>query len=440
VNGGIPLSSRTYLARPSLAPLWLALRKRLENNELTVRGSVVVELDYESAEDLSGLLGRVLGPGRRSVSLPELDAALRSSAVAQGLVTVVAELTGGPLLDRKAASRARRVEKLGLWTTWEAAVAESGLGAAPWLSRWQEGVRRAGLLSRAGDGAGGVIHRTVAVLQMLAATIPLGDRNADAVAEAWPATPSFELAELASRACADAHALDDGQLTAALVLRALAAASGEDIPRTPAARRELWAMAGVTPDAVSGTVLAWSVRPPGEHPWAKAMRARSDLGVVTHVTLQEWHAAADCMWAAPGGQVFVCENPQVLQAAARAGSTSPLLCTSGNPATVAIKVLDRLVAGGVTVRYHGDFDTAGVRIAGRLFDRGALPWRYAAEDYLATVANAQLPLTGAVPETPWCPDLAKAMQCHQVAVHEEAQLDTLLADLAHRSSPGQGEG
>jgi Protein of unknown function N-terminus (DUF3323) len=126
---------------------------------------VILELDYQAAEDLSGLLGRMIGPGRRNVSLTELDTALRSSAVAHGLVTVVAELTGGPLTDKKAASRAIRDEKLDVWANWEAAVVESGLDAAPWVSRWQDGVRRTGLLSRAGEEADAVTRRTLAVLR-----------------------------------------------------------------------------------------------------------------------------------------------------------------------------------------------------------------------------------------------------------------------------------
>ncbi|MFK0246831.1 TIGR02679 family protein [Amycolatopsis azurea] len=431
----IPATAHAYLARPSFGELWKALRKRLENTELAVRGSVSIDLGYQAAEDLSGLLGRVIGEGRARVALPELDAALRSSVVAQGLVTVVAEMTGGPLVDRRAASRAERDRKLDVWAAWEAALGESGLAAAPWVAQWQDGVRRAGLLSRAGDDAGAVIDRTVAVLRVLATNLPLADRDTEMMAAALPAPPSFELAELASRACSDAHALDDGQLAAALVLRAIAAASGEAVPRTPAARRELWALAGVAPDTVSGTVLAWSVRPPGGHPWAAMMRARSDLGLVTHVTLQEWHAAADQLWADPRDEVFVCENPQILQAAARAGTGRPLLCTSGNPATVALRVVDRLIAEGAVVRYHGDFDPAGLRIAARLFDRGARPWRFGAEDYLAAVSSARLPLTGVVPETPWSPGLVAAMEKHQVAVHEEALVDTLLADL---TAPEEG--
>ncbi|MEJ2855525.1 MULTISPECIES: DUF2399 domain-containing protein [unclassified Saccharothrix] len=196
----------------------------------------------------------------------------------------------------------------------------------------------------------------------------------------------------------DAHALDDGQVTAAVVLRAVAAA-----------RRDLWSAVGGSPDAVSGALSTWAARPPGDDPWSVMMRARADLGLVTHVTAQEWRAGANRPWVVAGQEVFACENPQVLQAAARAGTSMPLLCTSGNPVTVALHALDRLIADGATVRYHGDFDVAGIQIAKRLFDRGVRPWRYAGGDYLDAVVSARLPLGGPVPDTPWSLGLAEVL-------------------------------
>lgn len=424
----IPAPARDYLA--GLQPLWLLVRKRLEGNGLSATGVVVVDLDYQGAEDLSGLLGRAVPQGRTRIRLAELDAVLRASAIAHGLVTVVAELTGGPLVDRKAASKEREVTKLDLWAFWERAVAKSGLDAAPWIPVWRDGLRRTGLLSRAGDEAETVIRQAMAVLRTLTPTVPLASRTPGAVADAVPVESAFELAELAGAVCGDAHALDDGQLTAAVVLRAIAAATGMPLPTTAVARRELWSAVGVSPDAVSGTLLTWAVRPPGDDPWSVMMRARADLGLVTHVTAQEWRAGGNRPWVVAGQEVFACENPQVLQAAARASTSMPLLCTSGNPVTVALHALDRLIADGATVRYHGDFDVAGIQIARRLFDRGVLPWRYAAGDYLSAVASARLPLGGPVPDTPWSPGLAEAMREHRVAVHEEAVLALLLDDLS----------
>jgi uncharacterized protein (TIGR02679 family) len=139
-------------------------------------------------------------------------------------------------------------------------------------------------------------------------------------------------------------------------------------------------------------------------------------------------------WASRGERVHVCENPQVVQAAVRAGATKPVLCMSGNPATVATLALDKLVADGADVVYHGDFDVAGVRIADRLFTRGLRPWRFTDRDYLAALAStdssSSLPLNGEVPNTSWNPELASVMRSRGLAVHEEALLEHLLRDLA----------
>jgi len=243
-----------------------------------------------------------------------------------------------------------------------------------------------------------------------------------------------DLGALASEMTGDAHGLDDGRPLAAVVLRGVAAARGVAPPESPADRRALWAAVGVSTDAVSGTVMTWALRPPDVDAWSASLRARADLGLVTHLTVQELRspAASGAALVRPGAVVSVCENPQVLQAAARAGVVGPLVCTSGNPSAAGWLLLDRLVEDGGDVRYHGDLDWPGVSIAARVLARGARPWRLAAVDYESAVAasgGTGLPLAGPPVPTPWDDGLSAAMRRRAVAVHEEAVLTTLLADL-----------
>lgn len=245
----------------------------------------------------------------------------------------------------------------------------------------------------------------------------------------------WELAELASRCTGDSHGLDDGRVTPVLVLRAAAAALEVPVPETAAGRRDLSGRLGVTADHVSGTVLAWALRPPGDDPWSAMMRARADLDVVTHLTLQELRgpAAAASAWCDDGAVVSVVENPQVLQAAAKARVPGVLLCTSGNPSAAGWVLLRRLIEAAAVVRYHGDFDWPGVAIAGRVLTAGAAPWLMAAADYSAAVSglpsDTRLALSGTPVATAWDPRLAVEMQRLGVAVHEELILGTLLEDL-----------
>lgn len=246
--------------------------------------------------------------------------------------------------------------------------------------------------------------------------------------------PQWELAELAGRCVGDAHGLDDGRLTATVVLRAAAAACGVPVPETAAARRDLWARIGVIPDLLSGTVLVWGLRPPGDDPWSRMMRDRADLGLVTHLTLHELNGAAGGVPLADTDvSVFSCENPQVVQAAARMGAVSPLICLAGNPSSAGWITLRRLVEAGAAVRYHGDFDWPGIAIAGRVLAAGVAPWRMSVADYLQALEelprDAAPELTGTPVVTPWEPGLAAVMQSRNVAVHEEATLPLLLAGL-----------
>jgi uncharacterized protein (TIGR02679 family) len=124
--------------------------------------------------------------------------------------------------------------------------------------------------------------------------------------------------------------------------------------------------------------------------------------------------------------VLVCENPRVLEAAAeRGGGRTPVVCTSGQPALVVLDVLGELQ--GAELRYHGDFDWAGVAIANRLIAvAGVTPWRMSAADYERGLAGAALPLVGASVEPVWDAELGAAMRHHGIAVHEEAVLPDLL--------------
>ncbi|MBB6471186.1 uncharacterized protein (TIGR02679 family) [Sphaerisporangium rubeum] len=374
------------------------------------------------------MLGKSFSAGRIRVPLNELDLALRSSPAAAGLVTVVGQLTEGDLVDRVAARETARASWAGIWAALDAALSVAGVVDADWAPAFTEGVRRSGLLTRAGVEAA-----TVAVAQFSAVLAECTASSA-LFAAADTTQSSWELAELAGRCAGDAHALDDGRLASSLMLRAAAAASGVPAPVSAEERRNLWARLGVTTDLLSSSVLSWYLRPPGPDPWSEMMRVRAGLKLVTHLSLYELRGAAkDKHLSVPGTHVFACENPQILQAAARTEVPVPLICFAGNPSVAALTTLRRLIDGGVTVHYHGDFDWPGVAITARLLTIGAKPWRMSADDYSNAVTTRPpdmvLPLTGTPAPTPWEPALADVMSRRNIAIHEETVLPTLLNDL-----------
>lgn len=396
------------LRDPALQPVWVVVRRQLEATGLRADGAVTVSLGEVDADLLGGVLGRRLRPGRRRLPLADLDAALRRSPAAVALVDVVTEL-GGPLRNRpaeRAAAVGRRQEIEDVWGTLLAGV---GLAGAPWVPRWTAGLRTDGLLTSASRESLPVAVAAVARMLSDPATRTLG--------------------ELAALVAGDAHALDAGRRAGTIALRGLAAARDEPAPTTADQRTRLWGQLGVRTDDVSGTVLVLGWRPPGSNRWAGMMRERAELGLVTHLTLRELQAAGG-PWDRPGAVVHACENPQVVQAAADRAVPGPLVCLQGNPSAAGAFLIERLLEDGARVQYHGDFDWPGLAIAGRLLARGVHPWRLTAADYLAALpAGAGVPLTGAEIPTLWDPPLQEALRQHARAVHEEAVLDVLLADL-----------
>ncbi len=118
------------------------------------------------------------------------------------------------------------------------------------------------------------------------------------------------------------------------------------------------------------------------------------------------------------------------------GSRAVVVCTAGNPTVVVSTLLSRLVSDGAVLRYHGDFDWPGVAIANRVIGAsGATAWRMKAADYEGALAAAGasvvelLPLEGRPIAAVWDADLSASMERAGLAVHEEAVLDVMVADL-----------
>jgi uncharacterized protein (TIGR02679 family) len=86
------------------------------------------------------------------------------------------------------------------------------------------------------------------------------------------------------------------------------------------------------------------------------------------------------VFRASASDVYVCENPSILIAAADAlGQRSrPLICTNGRPSAAAVRLLNRLAESGTSLHIRADDDTAGQEIVNAL--RSSIPstqlWRY----------------------------------------------------------------
>jgi len=412
-------TARSWLARPELARLWDKLHDRLQRNGIAVRGRVVItDASHAEREALSLLMGRAYPAGRITIALADLDARLRSSAAGCGVADVVAELRG-QLTNKPALRSARQAQREQVWAAADEAMRAAGLAEATWAPDWLDEIRRGGALSRlAPNRAVWLLTQAVTVLSRLVA----GETG-------------ISRGELAERVTGTAHGLDDDTVLARLVLRGLARSRGEEFPHDARGRRELWEAAGAGTDQVWSTALTCGLLPMGGDWPARMLRERSLANAETHLTMRDLRRI---QWRLPPGtEVFVCENPRIVEAAADAGCRRPLVCASGNPSTTVLALLDALTAAGARLAYRGDFDWPGVAMANRILTRyNARPWRMAAVDYEQHVRAARdrgtplQQLSGQPVVAGWDPELAPAMQALGVGVQEESALELLVTDLA----------
>ncbi len=405
------------LDAPALARLWDAAADRLQRNGLRAAGVITLDgLAREERHALSGLIGRHLVGDRARVDMAALDERLRSTGSAPGLVAAV-EARRGPLVDYKGERAAAVERRSALWAAARQELTTKGLVGQPWVEAWLESIRT--VVGRVpAIRAEAVLRRAVGGM----ARLP------------WSAGPRIGRTEFASAIAGSSHALDDGSVLGALILRAIAAVLDVPAPSSAVERRSLWEQAGVQSDEVSTTVLTLGLRPAGPSAVAMAIAARSDAECESHLTLRDLRRLDRLVSRGTG--VWVCENPRVLEAAMDAGTRAVMVCTAGNPVVAVTMLLDQLSADGARLRYRGDFDWPGVAIANRVVGRyGAEPWRMRTSDYEAALATAgagivELPtLTGTPVGASWDATLAPAMTRAGRAVHEELIIEHLVADL-----------
>lgn len=403
-GGGAGAADR--LARPDLAPLLEALARRFGNGDVPVSVSL-----RGLPDDTRRAIADLLGTDR----VPRTDGRVRVDRIlyALGVASVddlraVVESLLGPLPDRRAEREAQRSAIGALWRWLEAESVGLPLGANGSLTAWVERQRLTG-------ARGGVethrrrLERAVAVLAALPAD-------------------GISLAALAADRAGDPHALDQGRSVAAIVLDAIATATGVDRPGDAEAVRLLWETVGVVPDPLSSTVLALGLPGGDATPldrWLAAAAAAGEPVVLSLSNLRRWPVPP----LAPGSCAFVFENPSLIaEAAARGWSGPPLVCSSGRPTVAVVTLLRQLGAAGATLYQHADFDPAGLAITSWLAERaGTMPWRMAGSDYVLAAGCASTgTLAGSPPETPWDPALAEQLARRNVAVFEEAIRQWLL--------------
>jgi uncharacterized protein (TIGR02679 family) len=407
------------------APL-LALRRRLRQKfeRGDANGNIesfrMSNLTPDEHAALASLLGRSARfSSSMQVDVGAIDAALQRVGIA-GSLREALELIDGPIVHIETARR--NAEAL-----WSQVISECSHAALSELLHASAGF---GLLKRLSGRDADTARRLCT--------------GAEAVLRALPANGTTR-AQLAANTLGDAHALDNGRATATLVLavwrdiiaplpeidEAAQAADADGLVPTEAANernRDIWARAGVLVNELARPALLLNLCASTNARFTKAS------GEPDYASLRVLLRSPPC-WNVGGQDVFVCENPNLIAIAAdRLGrSCAPMICTDGMPAAAQRTLLRQMVRAGARLRYHGDFDWPGLRIANHVIrEYAARPWQFGASDYATAVQAAPRPgliLEGSPVVSSWDEELGTLMQAHQLSIAEESVTDLLLRDL-----------
>ena len=316
-----PRSALDRLGAAELAPLVDELARRFAEGTMPVMVTLrsLTFMERMLLADLFGL-ARMPSPTAR-VRVSRLVDALGLDSV-EALRAVIEELRG-PLRDHRAERAAGRAARQDLWSWLEAAARQVPLfkDAPGAVAVWVERVRAQG-------PRGGVeVHRRRL-------------EQALAVLHAVPADDA-PLAAFANDRAGDPHALDRGRRLAALVLDAVALATGAPLPTGAESARHLWETVGVAPDPLSSTVLALGL--PGDGvpaplgPWLVAAEEAGEPVVLTLAQLRRWPLPP----LPAGTTAYVVENPSLVAEAARISWSGrpPLICSAGRPTVAVVTML-----------------------------------------------------------------------------------------------------
>jgi uncharacterized protein (TIGR02679 family) len=189
-----------------------------------------------------------------------------------------------------------------------ALAAQSRHTGTGWYEDWLDGLRRDGTLTR-------IVRSGLSFVDVVR------------VLDALPATDEL-MPVFADRVLHDAKALTEGPVRG-LVLRALA--GWQEVPALADTEQErlLWESVGVVPDDLASQVLVLNVPAGGGLVGSWLTQARQ-AGVPMRLTLYQLRLASLVLGC---DEIFVCENPAVLRAAAAVlgPAARALVCTEGVP-------------------------------------------------------------------------------------------------------------
>lgn len=400
------------LGGTALARVRAGIRWRLER-ERPLSSLSLREASEDERRAVELLLGRsARRGGSLTVDLVAVEESLRRAGLAADLREAVERLDG-PVVP----VAAERAAEAAAWAAVDARLSDLDRRFEG-IDDWAAHVRTRGLLKRWSRGDPTEASMLLTRLAALLGPLPVAP------------TP---LGMFASRRLRDAHALDVGRTLRTVLLGALRARHGMPPEAGARGERATLAAAGLLSDDLLSQALVLNLPGRGATATDELLAAAARAGEPVPLPLGLLERAPPLLKRIAGQVVSVCENPWVLVTAARrlGAGAAPLVCVRGESTVAVTTLLALLDQKGARLRYHGDFDWAGIEIAERVRREVRwAPWRYDAAAYEAAVRDDDANLTGTPRSPSWDLALGDAMRRHGKQVEEEAVLDDLVADLA----------
>lgn len=246
----------------------------------------------------------------------------------------------------------------------------------------------------------------------------------------------YPLAVLAAEITDNPHYFDRGTTAGLLFVHAICCCEKMELPENAHQWRKLLMQVSVVPDNISSMVHAYGLRLLTEQGWHVAYDIFCDRKESYVITMENMKGIIGAQ--AFKEKAYVVENEMVFSYLIHnlKNSDYTLLCTSGQPRSVAQILIPYILASGAEICYNGDIDPDGICIADRLWkkfgDRIHI-WRMSPADYEKSISKEKIGDIGRTKlENISHPILKKTAECmkeKQLAGYQENMLKELLEDM-----------
>lgn len=246
----------------------------------------------------------------------------------------------------------------------------------------------------------------------------------------------YPLAVLAAEITDNPHYFDRSTTAGLLFVHAVCCCENMELPEDAHQWRKLLTQVSIVPDNISSIVHGYGLRLLTKQGWHGAYDMFCERKEPYVITMENMNEIIGVQ--AVGEKAYIVENEMVFSYLIHnlKNSDYTLLCTSGQPRSVAQVLIPYILASGAKIYYNGDIDPDGICIADRLWkkfgDRIHI-WRMSPEDYdkslskerIGDIGRAKLENIG----HPILKKTAEYMKEKQLAGYQENMLKELLEDM-----------